>query len=82
MFLDSDKTEGCCAISSVLLHFRGYAIHDCHAKRDGAKCAHWASYFKFDACRPILCNSHLFRELQATIERGFEWAQSIKQLKQ
>lgn len=54
---------------SVLPHFRGYAVHDC-----------WASYFKFDACRHVLCNSHLFRELQATVERGFEWAQSIKQL--
>ena len=54
---------------SVLPHFRGYAVHDC-----------WASYFKFDACQHVLCNSHLFRELQATTERGFEWAQSIKQL--
>ena len=54
---------------SVLPHFRGYAVHDC-----------WTSYFKFDACQHVLCNSHLFRELQATIERGFEWAQSIKQL--
>lgn len=53
---------------SVLPHFCGYAVHDC-----------WASYFKFDACKHILCNSHLFRELQATIERGFEWAKSIKQ---
>lgn len=53
---------------SVLPHFSGYAVHDC-----------WASYFKFDACQHVLCNSHLFRELQATIERGFEWAQSIKQ---
>jgi transposase len=53
---------------SVLPHFCGYAVHDC-----------WASYFKFDACQHVLCNSHLFRELQATIERGFEWAQSIKQ---
>lgn len=53
---------------SVLPHFRGYAVHDC-----------WASYFKFDDCQHVLCNSHLFRELQAAIERGFQWAQSIKQ---
>ena len=54
---------------SVLPNFKGYAVHDC-----------WASYFKFDECRHVLCNSHLFRELQASIERGFDWAQSIKQL--
>lgn len=53
---------------SVLPHFCGYAVHDC-----------WASYFKFDACQHVLCNSHLFRELQAALERGFQWAQSIKQ---
>lgn len=54
---------------SVLPYFKGYAVHDC-----------WASYFKFDESRHVLCNSHLFRELQANFERGFEWAQSIKQL--
>ncbi len=53
---------------SVLPYFCGYAVHDC-----------WASYFKFDACQHVLCNSHLLRELQAAIERGFEWAKSIKQ---
>jgi transposase len=53
---------------SVLPLFCGYAVHDC-----------WASYFKFDACQHVLCNSHLFRELQAATERGFEWAQAIKQ---
>lgn len=52
---------------SVLSHFKGYAVHDC-----------WASYFKFDNCQHVLCNSHLFRELQAASERGFEWAQSLK----
>jgi transposase len=53
---------------SVLPHFCGYAVHDC-----------WASYFKFEDCQHVLCNSHLFRELQAAIERGFQWAQTIKQ---
>lgn len=52
---------------SVLPNFKGYAVHDC-----------WASYFKFDECQHVLCNSHLFRELQAASERGFHWAQSIK----
>ena len=52
---------------SVLPNFKGYAVHDC-----------WASYFKFNDCQHVLCNSHLFRELHAASERGFEWAQSIK----
>ena len=52
---------------SVLPNFKGYAVHDC-----------WASYFKFDDCQHVLCNSHLFRELHAASQRGFDWAQSIK----
>lgn len=52
---------------SVLPHFKGYAVHDC-----------WASYFKFENCFHVLCNAHLFRELQAAYERGFIWAADIK----
>lgn len=52
--------------ASLIKDFKGAAVHDC-----------WPSYFKFAACRHILCGAHLLRELRALIERGSKWAKSM-----
>ena len=52
--------------ASIIKDFKGIAVHDC-----------WASYFKFEACRHVLCGAHLLRELRALIETGSKWAQSM-----
>ena len=52
--------------ASIIKDFKGSAVHDC-----------WASYFKFQHCRHILCAAHLLRELRALIEMGSKWAKSM-----
>ena len=52
--------------ASIIKDFKGIAVHDC-----------WASYFKFEDCRHVLCGAHLLRELRALIEIGSKWAQSM-----
>ena len=52
--------------ASIIKDFKGNAVHDC-----------WASYFKFQHCRHILCGAHLLRELCALIEMGSKWAKSM-----
>lgn len=54
------------SMASIIKDFNGIAVHDC-----------WASYFKFEACRHVLCGAHLLRELRALIEIGSKWAQSM-----
>jgi transposase len=48
---------------SVLKDFRGYAIHDC-----------MAGYFSFTDAQHGLCNAHILRELQASIDENSKWA--------
>ena len=48
---------------SVLKDYMGWAVHDC-----------WASYFDFSACKHVLCNAHILRELQALVENRSIWA--------
>lgn len=43
-----------------------WTIHDC-----------WASYFTVGKGRHSLCGAHLLRELQALIEQGRQWAQTM-----
>jgi transposase len=53
----------------ILGEYTGILVHDC-----------WKPYFGFDKCMHALCCAHLLRELNAQIERGYEWAADMKAL--
>ena len=52
---------------SIIKDFTNWAVHDC-----------WASYFRFENCRHILCNAHLLRELESLKEQGSSWGKQMQ----
>ena len=61
--------EGLASNASILKDFSAWAVHDC-----------WKSYFHFEACKHVLCNAHILRELNALIEEGSIWAKKMHKL--
>jgi len=39
----------------------------------------WASYFSLHQAIHIICNAHIIRELQALIESGSKWAETMQE---
>ncbi len=54
---------------SVIKDYCGRAVHDCYS-----------SYFQFERCQHILCNAHLFRELERLRENGSSWGKLMQRL--
>lgn len=52
---------------SILQDCKNYLMHDC-----------WASYFNLNEATHLICNAHIIRELQALIESGSEWAETMQ----
>lgn len=52
---------------SILPQFSNYLMHDC-----------WASYWNLSQSKHLICNAHLIRELQALIDKGSQWADTMK----
>lgn len=53
---------------SILPDVQNYLMHDC-----------WGSYFGLTKAKHLICNAHLIRELQALIEKGSQWANTMQQ---
>jgi transposase len=54
----------------ILSRYTGFLMHD-----------FWSSYFSFDQCVHLICNSHLLRELEfSSKEEKQQWAKKIKEL--
>lgn len=55
---------------SILVEFKGVAVHDC-----------WASYFGFSEMTHAICNAHILRELTGIIETSqSKWGLEMKEL--
>ncbi len=52
---------------SILQDCKNYLMHDC-----------WASYFNLNQATHLICNAHIIRELQALIESGSKWAETMQ----